>query len=280
MFRSVAFSLACLILFSPAVLSQDIGIDELVAKHQASIGTPEQLAAASSRLAMGLSTFEAKLPAKTTGGKAVIASDSRNLMYITSFASREYDFEKIGFFDDKVNLPWVRPGARSPLGAFVADHEKMLSERVFAGSMSANWVMLDKDLGKRIKLSGTKKINGKKAYVVDYFPKNSGTEFTVQMFFDADTFQHIRTEYRHVINPRQDTFGTLGRQAGVRQVLTEDFSDFKKVDSLTFPHAYKISYLTESNSGVFEYFWGIKITEYRLNQSFGPGFFTFETKSE
>lgn len=260
--------------------SQDLKIEELIAKHLDSIGTKEKRDAIKNRMVLGISSFESKLPAKSTNGKAVIVSDDRNLMFLASFVSQEYPFEKIGYFNEKIELPWVTAGTRSPLGAFIADHSKILSDGLFMGVISELWVLLDLEGKKaKVKAAGTKKIEGNNAYVVEYYPKGVGsTEFTIKLFFDSKTFRHIRTEYFDQINPSQDRFGQLGRQAGVKIRLIENFDDFKVVDGLTLPYSYRTHYLTDSNSGVFEFIWGIKIQEYRLNQNLAPDFFTFDTK--
>src|SRR5689334_21085874 len=86
-----------LVLILPAfIAAQDMRTEDLIAKHLESIGAKEKRDGIKNRLALGLSTFESKLPSKSTGGKAVIASDRSNLMFLTSFSSNEYPFEKIG----------------------------------------------------------------------------------------------------------------------------------------------------------------------------------------
>ncbi len=262
------------------ILAQDLKSEELVAKHLESIGTKEKREAVKNRIAIGTSTFESKLPAKSTGGKALVASDDGNLMFLASFSSQEYPFEKIGNFGGSISLPRVTGGARSPLGAFLADHAKILSDGLFAGSISEGWALLDLESRKAtLKSSGTKNIDGKKLYFLEYYPKGLGsTEFTIRLYFDSETFRHVRSEYRDQINPSQDRFGTLGRQAGVRIQLIEIFDDFKTVEGLTLPHSYRIDYRTESNSGVYEFIWGIKIQTYRFNNNLAVDFFSFDVK--
>lgn len=271
---------AALCLFSINLQAQDLKVEDIVAKHLESIGTKEKRDAVKNRMALGVSSFESKLPAKITGGKALIASDDRNLMFLASFNSQEYPFEKIGYFNEKTDLPWVTAGTRSPLGAFLADHAKVLSEGLFTGTISEFWALLDLESRKaKVKSGGKKKVEGKNAYVLEYYPKGTGsTEFTIKLFFDSENFRHIRTEYYDQINPQQDTFGQLGRQAGVKIQLIETFDDFKTVDGLTLPYTYRANYLTDSNSGVYEFIWGIKIQEYRFNQNLAADFFKFDTK--
>ncbi len=273
--------LSLTLVFAGAALAQKMTTDELVAKHRASIGTTDKLASVKERVAMGLSEFESKLPSKKASGKAVIASRGKDYMFLVSLSSQEYPFEKIGFFGNRVNLPWVTPGARSPLGAFIADHEKMLTDGAFTGSLSGGWALLDREMnGAKLKIAGKKKVDDRDAHVLEFWPKGmDSSEFTIRMFFDAETFRHVRTEYRRTINPSQDTFGKLGRQAGVRQSLTESFGDFKTVDGLTLPYSYNAHYTTESNSGTFEFFWRVTLQQYLINPNLDAKFFTFDKKS-
>lgn len=274
------FGLLALISIPFSVRGQEMNAEKLVEQHLNSIGTKEKRDAIKNRMAVGTSLFESKLPTKQAAGKAVVASDRSNLMFITSFNSQEYPFEKIGLFNKDISLPFVTAGARSPLGAFLADHERVLSEGLFVGTVSHGWRLLSaENLRGRLKYEGTKKIGDRKAYVLEYFPKSTGSsEFSVRLYFDGETFRHIRSEYKDQINPKQDTFGTLGRQGGVTIRLTENFDDFRTVDGITLPYSYAANYLTDSNNGLFEYNWSIKIQQYLLNQNLAPDFFTFEKK--
>ena len=277
-----AFCALCIgLLIVTSATAQKMTVEELVAKHRNSIGTKEKLDLVKERMAMGLSEFESKFPSKKANGKAVVASRGEDYMFLVSLSSQEYPFEKIGYFSNRVNLPFVTAGARSPLGAFVAEHEKMLTTGAFTGAISGAWALLDPELkGAKTKLAGKKKVDDREAYVMEYWPKGMDcAEFTIRMFFDTETFRHLRTEYRHVINPSQDTFGQLGRQAGVRQSLIESFGDFKTVDGLTLPYSYNAHYTTESNIGTFEFFWRLALQQHLINPNLDANFFTFEKKS-
>jgi hypothetical protein len=262
------------------IKAQDLKAEEIISRHLDSIGTKEKRDEIKNRLAAGTSEFESKLPNRKTGGKAIFVSDANNLFFVSSFNSKEYPFEKIGFFNGKANLPFVTSGARSPLGAFIADHNKILSDGLLTGSISGTWTLLNSQERKgTFDTAGTKKIGGRETYALNYFPKGiSSSEFTVKLFFDSQNFRHVRTEYRRTLAPKDQPFGTLGVQSGVKLSLIEDFGDFKNAGSLTLPHTYKIHYTTDSNSGTYEYIWGFKVSQYLFNQKLDPNFFTFDEK--
>lgn len=269
----------CLLASVVVVKADDPKPEEIIAKHLDSIGTKEKREAVRNRIAAGVSRFASKLPDRKTVGKAVIVSDANNLFFVSSFSSQEYPFEKIGYFDGKVSLPFVTAGAKSPLGAFIADHNKILSSGLFAGTISSMWSFSSPSIKKeKLDSAGTKKIDGRKTYALNYYPNGGSTEFTVKLFFDAETFRHVRTEYSHTIAGRQADFGVLGQQSGVKITLTETFGDFKSTDELTLPHTYQIQYLTDSNSGTYEYNWSFTIQKYLFNQNLAADFFTFDEK--
>lgn len=264
------------VLHAPA---QKIEAEELITRHLEAIGTADKRALIKNRLVVGSSTFQSKMPNRRTGGKALIVTEGSEIFFVTSFNSQEYPYEKIGFFGEKPSLPHVTAGTRSPLGAFIADHPKILSEGLFLGSISNSWALLDtKGRNPQIDKPGTKKLNGREVYVVDYFPKGLNGEFSVKLFFDAATFNHVRTEYRHTISPTELKAGILGVQSGVKISMIENFSDFRTVEGITLPYRYAIDYRTESNSGTYEFNWGVDVSQYHFNQTLDPGFFTFEEK--
>jgi hypothetical protein len=98
------------------------------------------------------------------------------------------------------------------------------------------------------------------------------------LYFDTENFQHLRTEYRHTIAAKTGTFGVLGEQTGVEISLIEVFGDYKNENGLTLPHAYKIKYTTASNSGTYEYNWGMSVSQYVFNQKLAADFFSFDGK--
>jgi hypothetical protein len=256
--------------------AQDMKADEIVAKHLESIGPKAKREEVKTRIARGLSTFRSKLPDNSTAGAAILVTDTNNFFFLSSFKSKDYPFEKIGLFSGKVSIPLIDAGNRSPLGAFINDNKRVIEEGIFGGTLSNLWGM-ESPKGK-ISAAGKRKVNGKEAFVVDYFPKGGGSNFTVKLYFDMQTFQHVRTDYRIVIEPRSDKIGVMGVQSGVKITLMEEFGDYKDEAGLMLPHTYRVQYLTDSNSGTFEYNWGFNVTEYFFNQKLEPDFFTFEPK--
>ena len=273
----------CLIIVSTAsfvALAQNLKPEEIIAKHLDAIGKKGDRDALTSVMALGASEFESSVPVVKGGGKAVVVSDPENLFFIISLNSKEYPFEKIGYFSGKSSLPFTTAGNRSLLGSFLADHQIILSEGLFGGATSMRWPLWDIAKTKpKLGGGGTKKVNDRKAYVIDYNPSGGGSpEFTVKLYFDAETFNHIRTEYRYEVQPTDATFGQQNRRASGIATLTENYSDFKSVEGITLPHYLRAELSNNGTTGMYKNIWGVKVAEYRLNQPLAPDFFTFDAK--
>ena len=89
---------------------------------------------------------------------------------------------------------------------------------------------------------GTKKIDGKEVYAVGYSRKG-GSDVDVTMYFDKETFRHVRTEYKRTSSAG---IGTSPEQSSgfseTRYKLVEDFGNFKTVNGLTLAQSYKVLY--------------------------------------
>ncbi|CAN5259618.1 hypothetical protein BH20ACI2_BH20ACI2_14890 [soil metagenome] len=261
-------------------IAQDLSVEQVLSKHLASIGPGEVRQGITTLFAAGLSEFEAKTPVIKGGGKAVVVSDAHNLYFAMSLNSREYPFEKIGAFGNKTSLPFINSGSRSLLGSFLNEHPKILSDSLFCGAMSLRWIV-DVAEKRKIKMrsGGVKKVDGRPMHVLDVLSTTSGAEdFKIRLFFDADNFRHIRSEYRRTVQSGRIIFGQQNQISDSRLDLTEEFSDFKGVDGLTLPHVYKVTFSSNSNSAVYESSWRIKVATYYLNQKLAPDFFTFDVK--
>jgi hypothetical protein len=267
------------IVFVGFISAQKFTPEQILAKHLAAIGSPAKLQSLKTLFAAGRSDFEARNPLVRGGGKVVVISDSENLYFLMSLNSKEYPFEKIGMFRDKISLPFVTSGSRSTLGAFLSEHSRILSDSLFCGSMSHRWIT-NVATNSKLKLAsaGQKKINGQQTYVVEVLMGASTGDFKVRLFFDAETFHHVRTEYNRTVPVRQPTFGRQNELADARIDVTEEFSDFKDVDGLMLPHEYKVSLVSNSLSQTFSNSWGIKVINYYLNQKLTDDFFTFDVK--
>jgi hypothetical protein len=222
--------------------------EEVVAKHLESIGTAEVREKIKSHIILGtaLATFRIGGTGTAQGGAVMASQGDKNLIAIV-YGNKEFPYEKAGFDGKTLSVAELKPGVYSTLGNFFKHHEMPFREGLLGGTLSAAWPLLDTTSNNvKLKYAGTKKIDDRKVHVLEYDAKNdSGLKTT--LYFDAETFRHVRTEYE------QRSTQQMPGQPGVTQSqnesitkLTEDFSDFKTESGLTLPHTYKLQLSIEA----------------------------------
>src|ERR1051325_1701573 len=226
--------LTCLSSASEAQV-QKLKAEEIIVKHLEAIGGNETLHSVSTRITSGtvVATFKTPTTAEL-GGRVVLASEGPKNVTAMVFenSTSNYPHEKIGYDGRDVSGSYVRPGIRSSLGDFLLGHRKIVKQGFWGGALSQAWTLLDPDRKLKVEAGGSKKIGDRQTYVLKCFP--SGSDLKVTMYFDAETFQHVRTEYeRSVIAQMGSNPETSASQSETRYKLTEEFSDFKKEGGLT-----------------------------------------------
>jgi hypothetical protein len=268
-----------LLLAAGVVLSDNLEPAEIISRHLNSIAAAERRQALKTLFAVGVSEFESKNPSAKGGGKAIVVSDPENLYFLMSLNSREYPFEKIGMFGDKISLPFVTPARRSVLGSFLADNSRILTESLFSGSMSLRWINhIAGSTEVKMKAAKTKKINGRDTYPIDVFftGANAGNS-RVRLYFDSETFRHVRSEYHREVDIGSITFRQQNQLQNAAVDLVEEYSDFRTGDGFTLPYVYKATLTSNSATQNYESSWTIRVSQYYYNQKLAPDFFTFET---
>jgi outer membrane lipoprotein-sorting protein len=256
--------------------AQKLKAEEIIAKHLEAMGGAETLHSVSTRFSSGtvVATFKTPTTAQL-GGKVVVASDGPKNVIAMMFENTQsnYPHEKIGYDGRDVSGSYVRPGIRSSLGDFLLGHRGIIKQGIFGGSLSQSWILLDPDRKIKIEAGGTKKIGERQAYQLKCYP--GGSDLKITMYFDAETFQHLRTEYERSISAQMgstpETSATQGAETHYK--LTEDFSDFKKDGGLTLPHGYKISLEIVGRQGSFKANWDMALQPFQFNQKIDPATF-------
>lgn len=260
--------------------------EEIIAKHLESIGSKEALSKINNQVIQSSLDFKFRGLTTPVKGIAIFASTREKSLWGLNLNSNDYPQDKFAFNGKKVMVAYTKPGTRSDLATFIFDYNEILEEGLFGGTLSSTWSLENLE-ARRPKISpeGTKEVNGKQAYVLEYRPKGK-SDLTIKLYFDKTNFQHIRTEYSRVISATM-----AGAQAGSASIagprnldgaagqgsnrfrLVEDFSEFQKVNGITIPGTYKVSYsyftdqASQSSKGRSrEAEWNFKITNALFNQ--------------
>jgi len=261
--------------------------DEVIARHVASIGTPEAISAAKSRVLVG----QARLISRVgyigqLEGPAQFASAGDNVLLAAIFNSNQYPYEKAAFNGKEVSIG--RPnGASSELGDFLKSNKTILKEGFFGGVLSTAWPFLTKDNKLKIQSAGTTESGGRSFYKLKVIGSGMGS-LGIVLFFDAESFHHVATEYTYTIpvripsgnNPRPeaDLYGTttttgMANSKPTYVTLTERFSNFAKSDDLVMPLTYVIDYTFQDSNGSRSLNWEVHFREVYLNQDLGVDVF-------
>ena len=255
--------------------TQKLKADEIIAKHLEAIGGTETLQSVSSRVSTGTVVVTFREPGTgQLGGRVVLASEGPKQMMAMAFDNAtNYPHERIGFDGKDVSGGYVHPGSRSSLGDFLLTNQAILKQGLWGGELSQSWLLLNPNRKVKVEAGGMKKIGDRQAYQLKCYP--SGSDLKISMYFDAETFHHLRTEYeRSVIAQMGGTPETSANQSETRYKLVEEFSDFKKEGGLTLPHAYKINLdITTGRAGAVKAQWDLSLSDFKFNQQLQPGSF-------
>jgi len=274
----LVIALALLALVVPAKPSaQKLKPEDVVTRHLESIGSAKARAAVRTRIISGTSqvVFHTT-PIGQAVGRAVLASEDTKSLLGMSFPSPVYPREQLGFNGSAFMAAYILPGSRSALGSFLMTHSLIFKQGLMGGTLSSAWPLLD--LTKRnaeLEYSGEKKVENQMLHELKYVPRG-GSDLQIRVYFDRDTFNHVRTEYERTIAGAMGdrSYVTPGNGRETRFKMVEEFSDFKKEGELNLPHTYKINLITDTDAGTFLTDWTIKLTQFTFNEKIDPNSFS------
>jgi len=251
-------SCVLLLVLSIVVLAQVMGAkdeklkpEQVIAKHLESIGSPEKLKEIKNRATNGTGHVDfrvggsASLPAE-----ANLVSEGSSIRFSMRTPALEYPGEQFAFDGNKVVIGQISPGRRSNLGEFIFVNDELLKEGLLFGTLSTSWTFLNMDRKQpKLDLSGPKKVDGKSVYEMKYIPKRGSGNITAFFDFDAETFRHVRSQFKAEIVPTNVGQKITDSAETIRYTITETFDDFKQVDGLTLTHSYQLDFSIDNPRG-------------------------------
>ena len=283
---SAVFTVGLFLLASFNVTAQKMEVADVVARHKASIGTAEALAAVKNQLVLTNARFTFKGSANVITGKALILSAGDKNLWGMNFASNDYPQDRFGFDGKDARVGKSTPNTRSLLGEFLNNNRTILKDGLLGGTLSSAWPLLEANArGAKVKLEGTKKIDGKETIVLSYAPKAS-SDLVIKFYLDSSTHQHLRTEYTLVRAAIQgSSVDNSAGQSGAVYKLVEEFSNFSKMGQLTLPRDYKITYSRSGGAGLAvaqnanrDAEWTFTVTDFGINREIDANSFAIEGK--
>lgn len=252
----------------PPVAAQKLKVEDVVAKHLAAIGSAERRAQVKSRLADG--TVEVKFRLGGQGGlsgKGQLLSEDRKLKMLFTFASADYPGERIAFNGEKVEVGQAQPGQRTSLSNFLFAYDAIAREGLLGGVLSTSWPL--PDLGARqakLEYSGMKKVEGRQLHELKYRSRKSPADLQISLYFEPETFRHVRTQYRLVRSAGMASDPTLSSsREDTVYIFTEAFENFKEVDGLTLPLVTRLDLTIEAQNATVMTHWDFTVTSITHN---------------
>lgn len=239
-------------------------IDEIVARHLDSIGSPEARSAAKSRVGQGSVAFNERISgAVHLDGSAVVASSGPKFKCSLTFNNPQYPGEQFVFTGEAVHVTLIDQQNRSALGNFLNNEPETIREGLLGGVLTTNWPLLDlKASGAKLKFDGTKKIDGRELYAVSYTPKkrDGAGDLGIRLYFEPSTFHHVLTVYQLSSTASLDGEAQASDSGNRTTTVEERFEDFQWVDGLTLPLSWDIRYRVEPSSKAQEFQWKILLS--------------------
>ncbi len=236
-------------LLAPMVGAEKIKAEELLARHRASIGTAEVLAAYQTAGMQGTGQF--RMIRGGTGnleGRVAMISDALKSRFSLDLGHLLYSGEQFISDGKKVEIQYVRKETqtRSDLGMFLFRYPQLIKNGVWGGSLTRTWALLNHDAKElRLRYQGLSEKDGKQLHEASIECKGCD-EVTIHLFFEADTFRHVLTTYS-LVTPSPPTEGRslktpMKDPPYVRYRMEEHFSNFHTQAGVTQPTQWLVRY--------------------------------------
>jgi hypothetical protein len=271
------------LLFIPAAGSHISAKDKkftpeaLVAKHLQSIGRPDLLAKMQSLAFVGATSVRFQQGAHgELSGQGQFASEERKLAIILKYDGQDYRGEHFAFDGKDVTVGRFIPGKISILAEFMDRFNGIMKDGLLGGVLSIAWPLRSiEGIESRLKYNKAK-LAGRPMHALEYSGKGGLRDFKIVLFFEPETFHHIRTEYRLHISAALG--GGAATSIGIEKadshyLLSEEFTDFKEVDGMTLPQRYTIGFSSEGQTRTFLAYWTLEAERWVHNGQIDSGIF-------
>ncbi len=257
------------------VQKQKLTAEEVLARHLESIGTAAARATVKSRVAQGSVRMDMIVGSVVhSEGQAVFASRGRQLFLRMQFPDGGYPNEDFQSDGNDARIAFIAPGRRSHLGDWLFNENALLRESLLGGGIPSSWSLLDLSArGAKLKYQGLKKIDGRDLYDLAYFPKKGDSSLSIHLFFEPETFRHVKSTYKVVVSADMNNLrdqphgvprGHAQDQTELIYRLDETFSEFRIVDGISLPAHWTLQFTQEAEKTMSMTF-DFSFTEFKHN---------------
>jgi hypothetical protein len=281
-FCSLLFTTQSIISYAePPNANSELTPEKLIAEHIKSIGEPTTLSSVNSRAFFGSTDVEfvQGMFGSIKNGASSFISDGEKLQIVMRYGDLNYPAEYFAYNGDNVSVGYISPGQRSPLADFLFRFNGVMKMGFIGGTLSLSWPLLDADgieyklKYKKVKVKDSELYKERRELHRLEWPMHMLRNVKIKMYFEPDTFHHVRTDY--VVRIQEDisvtrSFDIMSKNIVPESIYTliERFEDYKKVSGMTLPHKYSIEYTLEGQGHSFIGHWTINASKWLFNRTF------------
>lgn len=263
---------------------QKIAPADLVAKHLDSIGTPVARARSRGTRIKGNAEVTVKLCGEgQVEGEVLLGSQGPVNLINLKFNTPAYPLESLVFDGKNFSASQFKPGSRTCLAQFFLTNDTIFKEGLVGGALTESWPLLNlADKNPKLEYAGLKKIGNRELHALKYSPRK-GSDLKIILYFEPDTFRHVRSEYsRTIYASEQRRIGGGGpnlppeqrQQASAARIdAYEEFEDFKPESGLILPHTYKFHLTIQSEVRPAVVDWLFNLTNFAFDAPLNPAEF-------
>ena len=257
---------------------------DLVAKHLDSIGAADARARSRGTLIKGSAQVTVKLCGEgQVDGEVVLGSQGPMNVINLKFNTPAYPFESLVFDGKNFSASQFKPGSRTCLAQFFLTNDAPFKEGLIGGTLSESWPLLNlADKNPKLEYAGLKKIGDRQLHALKYTPRK-GSDLKITLFFEPESFRHVRTEYsrtiyaseqRRIVGGGPDLPPEQRQQASAARIEAyEEFADFKPEAGLNLPHTYTFHLSIQSEVRPAMVDWVLNLTTFAFNAPLNPAEF-------
>jgi len=312
--RAIAILMAVCMVPGSAGLAKEpkLKADDIVKRHLDAIGPAPRLAAIRTRVIVGRTRMKLEAGEVGPGASAMVAGTlslagtGHKYRIALPFQYSDYWGEQFVYDGAKTDVGFAYIQKRSPIGDFIYRYDMILEEGLFGGVLSTAWPLLECEVRQpKLEYVGLKKMSEQPVHVLRYSRKKGQADLRIELFIDAQTFQHLRTTYNltlayddksPALSESQPTTirgnGTIVPQAkataphddtgrqGAQYRLEEYFGGFRAVDGVTLPGRWNIIFERASGNKTVQREWSVIIDQVVHNQPLDANAFVLEQRKQ